>query len=229
MKKLSVSMSRNETILGWIYLLLYFLILPLVLQIANLLLGSPMDEAEFNFVFFATNFLCVVVIFWRFLIENGKRALKNVPAVLLGTIAGFFLYQLLSLAVGIFITYVYPDFFNVNDETINSMVQQKSQLMAMGVVMLVPLTEEVLFRGLFFQGLYRKSPILAYLISVLAFAALHVVGYIGQYEPAHLLLCLLQYFPAGISLAWACHKSGTIVAPILIHATVNAMGIAAMR
>ena len=34
---------------------------------------------------------------------------------------------------------------------------------------------------------------------------------------------------SGISLGWAYHKSGSIFAPILVHAAVNAMGIAAMR
>ena len=40
----------------------------------------------------------------------------------------------------------------------------------------------------------------------------------------------VAYTPySGISLGWAYHKSGSIFAPILIHAAVNAMGIAAMR
>ena len=44
-----------------------------------------------------------------------------------------------------------------------------------------------------------------------------------------LFLCLLQYVPAGISLAASYEYSGNIVTPILIHTAVNAVGMLAMR
>ena len=44
-----------------------------------------------------------------------------------------------------------------------------------------------------------------------------------------LLLCLLQYIPAGLFLAWSYARCNTIVAPVLIHMTVNAMGLYILR
>ena len=44
-----------------------------------------------------------------------------------------------------------------------------------------------------------------------------------------LLLCFLQYLPAGYCLAWCYANTGTIVTPILMHMIVNAYGISAMR
>ena len=58
---------------------------------------------------------------------------------------------------------------------------------------------------------------------------IHVMGYIGQFDWLTLVLCFLQYIPAGLWLAWAYEKSDSIFAPMLIHTAINAIGIYAMR
>ena len=228
MKKLSVSLTRSERILGWIYLFLYLLIIPVVLDLVNLFMGSPLNQAQINFIFFLINFISVWAIAWRFLVNNGKTAFSNIPKVLTGLIAGFFLYWVLNFVLSIIIFRIDPGFSNANDEYINQMSQQNSQLIAVGAVFLVPLTEEFLFRGLIFQSIYNRSRILAYLVSAVTFAALHVVGYITQYDPVRLLLCFLQYIPACISLAWSYAYSNSIWTPVLIHMAVNQIAISAM-
>jgi membrane protease YdiL (CAAX protease family) len=108
------------------------------------------------------------------------------------------------------------------------MVQENATLMNIGTVLLVPIAEELLYRGLVFRSIHSKSRVWAYVISILVFAALHVVGYIGMYEPMHLFVCLLQYLPAGFCLAWAYERADTIWAPILIHVSVNQMAMMSM-
>ena len=85
------------------------------------------------------------------------------------------------------------------------------------------------FRGLFFGSLYRRSKVLAYCLSVFVFALIHVLNYFGVYPVDLLCLCLLQYIPAGIFLAWAYEKSDSILCPILMHIVINAIGIFSMR
>ena len=102
-------------------------------------------------------------------------------------------------------------------------------LMLIGTVILVPPVEECLFRGLIFGLFHRRSRLAAYAVSSLLFCAIHVIGYIGYYEPLHLLLCFVQYLPAGLALGWAYEFSGSIYAPTLIHMAVNAIGILSMR
>ena len=109
------------------------------------------------------------------------------------------------------------------------MVADDYTLMIIGTVLLVPITEELLYRGLIFASLYNRSRVLAYIVSTLAFAALHVYTYIGTYPPEQLLLCLLQYLPAGICLGWAYAKTDSIWTPVLIHMTVNTIAVSAMR
>ena len=67
------------------------------------------------------------------------------------------------------------------------------------------------------------------LLSVFVFAAVHVVGYIGQWDTLTLVLCFVQYIPAGLCLAWSYTRSDTIFAPILIHAAINFIAIRGLR
>ena len=91
------------------------------------------------------------------------------------------------------------------------------------------IVEELLYRGIFFGGLYNRNRIVAFVVSTLIFAVIHVTSYVGYYPPVTLLLCFLQYIPAGIALAWAWMKSGSIITPIVMHMIINAIGITAMR
>ena len=124
---------------------------------------------------------------------------------------------------------IYPEFSNVNDDTISVMVQQNFPLMVIGTVVLVPITEELLFRGLIFRGIYNRSRFWAYAISAVAFSLPHVVGYIGMFDPLLLLLCFVQYLPAGLCLSWAYARADSIFAPVLMHMVINLIGMFAMR
>lgn len=222
-------MTRKEMIAGIIYLAVQLLVLPSLLLLLNDLFNSPLTPTELNFVFFAIDFLAITVIFHRFLIHSAKQALTKPFLCIRTAFLGLLLYWITSYLVGILIINIYPDFSNVNDQSIMALTQQNYTLMAIGTVLLVPITEETLYRGILFRGLYNRSPVLAFALSALAFSALHVVGYVGQYPPIHLAVCLLQYVPAGLCLAWAYSKADSIWAPILMHMTINQIGILSMR
>ena len=114
-----------------------------------------------------------------------------------------------------------PSFSNYNDAAIAEMARGNSFLMFVGTVILVPPVEECLFRGVIFRNLYKKSHAAGYLISMLAFACIHILGYIGQYSPLELVLAVLQYLPAGLCLGWSYIRGDSIFAPIFIHAAAN--------
>ena len=228
MKKLSVITTSKERLWGWIYLALQLLILPSLLYLCNIFFNFLLSDTEINFLFFALNFTCVTVIFHRFILENGKKALSSPLKVITTAISGYVVYTLLSYLLSTLIVSLYPEFYNVNDDYISGLVTNDFNLMIVGTVLLVPITEEVLYRGLIFSGLYNRSRALAYIVSILAFAALHVINYIGAYSPLHLLLCFLEYLPAGFCLAWAYAKTDSIWTPILIHTLVNFIALSVM-
>ena len=229
MKKLSVNFTKTELVLGWIYMVLQLLVLPIVLQVGNELAGKPLSDAELNFCYFALNFLCVTIIFGKYLLGNLKSFLARPGRSFAAVGFAFLGYWVLNFAVSMVIVTVYPDFNNVNDASVSQMVQDNFILTAIGTVLLVPITEELLFRGLIFRGIYNRSRFWAYAISAIAFSLPHVVGYIGQYAPLHLLMCFLQYLPAGLCLGWAYAYADSIFAPVIMHTLINLFGVFAMR
>ncbi len=226
---LTVSMTRTEQRAGFLYLLLQLFLLPNLLSVLNDTAGVPLNPAQLNFIFFSINFLSVTLIFRKFLLKTLRHTGSRIFLCLRTAFIGFFLYYLSTLILGLLLQHLSPDFSNVNDQGILAMARDNYTLMAIGTIILVPFTEEVFYRGLIFRQLHVRSRILAYTVSTFVFCCIHVVGYVGAYAPVTLLLCFVQYIPAGICLAWVYERSDTLVAPILVHMTVNQVSLSAMR
>jgi len=229
MKILSVSMTRREALWGWGYLLFQLFLLPLILITANTLLPHPLPEATVNFVYFLLNFLCILAIAHRFLLDSLRVALRSPFRCLRAAFLGLALYFVCNILLSNLIIRFRPDFVNINDNSISSMTQGHFTLVSIGTILLVPPAEEFLYRGLVFGHLYNKNKLLAYAVSTVIFSAIHVIGYIGSYDLELLLLCFIQYIPAGICLGWAYASADSIFAPILMHITINQIGMQAMR
>lgn len=225
----SCHLTSSETVGGLCYLLLQLFVLPGLLSWGNSLLQHPLSNAELNFAFYLVNFIAILLILHSFLGRNLHQATQHpailCQAVILGLAAYYACEQVLSLIVGQFL----PGFSNYNDASIAVMASSSYFLMAIGTIILVPPVEECLYRGVIFRNLYGKSHWAAYLCSMAAFSVIHIIGYVGAYTPAQLLIAFLQYLPAGLCLAWAYTKADTIFAPILIHAIINAVSIGLMR
>ena len=226
---LSVSMSLRQTIWGWILIFLHQLVIPLLIAYIGRFLPRALTLAELNIAVFISVFILAILIFRKFLWANFQVFKADPVKSLLTSLAGFGIYYAGSIVVAIFIGSIDPDFSNINDTTLMNMSQDNYWIMFLCVVFMAPLSEECMYRGLLFQGLHRKSRIVAYIVSVLAFAAIHVLGYIGSSDPQTLILCLLQYLPAGFALAWTYEKADTIWAPISVHVFVNLIGITVSR
>ncbi len=221
--------NRKEASWGWRYLAFEIVFLGYFLSIAIHFFRLPWDSTELNLVYFFLNFGAAIFLFRHFIRSSAITAVKRIPAILITVVAGLFAYYILSTAVGIAIVAIDPTFFNVNNQNLNAISQKYYWLTALCTVILVPVTEELLHRGAIFGGLYRRNRLAAYIVSTLVFALVHITAYIGYFAPKTLLLCYLQYIPAGLCLAAAYDFTGCIVTPILIHAAINAVGILAMR
>lgn len=228
-KLLYISMSRTEKILGWLYMAFSLLVLPALLTWVNGQLADPVNESTLNFVFYLTNFLFLVCIFHRFLRDSLVAAWRDIWNFIQAVILGYVAYWACSKAMEWIMAFILPGFTNVNDASISAMASTNYTLMAIGVVFLVPLAEEMLYRGLIFRNLWQTSKVAAYLVSMAAFAAIHVLGYIGSESVTTLVVCFIQYLPAGLCLAWTYTKADNIFAPVVVHAVVNAIAIGALR
>ncbi len=229
MNRLSVGMTKSETVITWCYLVFQFFALPVILVFANVYFRAPFNEAQINFIFFAINFTVVTTICHKFLIDSAKQALVSVFRCVRWAMGGIAIYWLLLIVLGMVTQSISPDYENLNDSSISQMAQGNFTLISVGTVLLVPIVEEVFYRGLIFRPLYNRCPVAAYCVSAVIFSAIHLVGYIGLYSPIALLISFLQYLPAGITLGLVYVKTDTIFTPILMHMIINWIGISAMR
>jgi len=228
-KLLYISMSRQEKILGWLYMAFSLLALPALLNWVNEQLADPVPESTLNFVFYLTNFLFITGIFHSFLRASLIAAWRDIWNFIQAVVLGYVAYLAASKVMDFLMPLLMPNFSNINDAAIAELARANYTLMLIGVVFLAPLCEEMLYRGLIFRNLWQSSKPAAYLVSMAAFAAIHVLGYIGSTDAAQLVLCFVQYLPAGLCLAWTYTKADNIFAPALVHAIVNAVAIGALR
>ena len=92
-------------------------------------------------------------------------------------------------------------------------------LQGISVIMLAPVAEELIFRGIIYNTTKQiTSRTAAVILSAVLFAAVH-----GQWA------LVLPLMGLSVALAWVYERSGTIIAPILLHASFNAVNFALIR
>jgi len=93
-------------------------------------------------------------------------------------------------------------------------------LAAIVIVLLAPVTEEIVFRGILFQSLDRRLGFwFAATVSSVVFCAIHVEVIMSQ------PLALVGMFVLSMILAASFHLSGSLIVPILVHAVFNATSL----
>ena len=228
-KSLSASMNRSETALGFAWWLFQLILLPSMMRAINGTVSRPLTDAELNFTYFLINFIAIVCIFHRFLGSSASYTLSHPVLFLESVVLGAVAYALCAYLMNQFLAMLAPGFSNQNDASIAALGRSSFYLTAVGTIILVPPAEECFYRELIFRTVYKHSHAAAYVVSICVFSLIHIAGFIGLYTPLELVLSFLQYVPAGLCLAWSFQRSGTIFAPILIHAMVNAYGICNLR
>ncbi len=87
------------------------------------------------------------------------------------------------------------------------------------IVAVVPVCEEIFFRGFFFGGLRRR---LAFPLAALGSAVLFGVVHLGDAN----LVAGLQLAVFGLFLAWLYEDTGSLLAPIALHVINNSIAFA---
>lgn len=89
-------------------------------------------------------------------------------------------------------------------------------------VVFAPVAEELFFRGMLYPAFAKRLGVWsAIVVTALLFALLHGVEPLLMADLGQSALVIGLIFPLGLLLAWAYHRRGTLLVPILIHATFN--------
>lgn len=100
-----------------------------------------------------------------------------------------------------------------NSAILNTMTQKETLIMTLYAVLIGPIMEELVFRKLLIDRLYRYGEAPAILISALAFGLFHM-----RTEQ------ILYAFAFGLGLAYLYCKSGRIRNTMICHITLNSIG-----
>ncbi len=226
-------LSSGELVGGTIFFVVYLLVLPFatepLFRLISILLDVNIGKGLQNTIYYYVIFALTVIIFHGFLARTSRNLMDNLGTAAKTLGAGLIalyglnelVYRLTHMLIG--------TQTNLNDMTINAQIDTAPRSTLVIVILLAPFVEEVLFRGLVFGGLRSHSRTVAYLVSCLLFAFLHVWQYAwGSHDVAYFWL-MVQYLVPGMVLAWAYDHSGTLWTSVGLHAAANALSVLALH
>ncbi len=228
-KSATTQMNHTERLAGTIFFVVYLLVMPLLadklFSLAELLLGTNIDAPLQNALYYYLLFAVTLVIFHSFLGLTTSHFFDSLNRSLTSLFLGLLVFYGSNELIYRVLCLFFGSRTNLNDSVIAAQVNAAPRTTALIVVLLAPFVEEVLFRGLVFGCLKEKSRVVAYAVSALLFAFLHVWTFaLSAWDMSYLIL-MLQYLVPGILFAWVYDRSGTLWTAILLHMSVNALAL----
>ena len=141
--------------------------------------------------------------------------LKEIKGKLLAwTVLVFCTFFILNIGLSLLITYFQPDYLSPdNQQAVEALVGQMASLGAfVNIVILTPITEEILFRGLIMKYTFPLIPALGALVASLVFTYLH--------GPANLIDFMI-YFILSAGITFVYWKTRKIEYAIFYHMIQN--------
>ena len=217
-------MTASEQGRGLAFFLLYLLVLPrLNAWLQQLWMGEgEVLVAEANVVYYAFLFTLAVFIFWSFLKKDFFGLLdwlpENLFAVAVGLLLAGGLYAVLSLLP-------FPAADPISPQYAQEFRAAPLSTLAL-ILLLIPVVEETLYRGLVYGALRSYSRVLAFGVSTVLYAFAQVWRYALDFsDPRYLLLALL-YLPMSAALTWCYDRGGSVWACVVLHGGLNGMILA---
>lgn len=231
-KPFKFPMSKNELLCGIIFLPIFIVPLRTLVLLILESVDPNISDQRYSMIFFLISFVIVFLIFRKFLKESFSDFLDGKFLSFSSILTGYIGFYLITYLVSI-LSFGLNAGPNPNDEALFKQVKLNPNVMIAISVLLGPIVEETLFRGVVFGSIRRKNRLLAYLISFLLFSAYHlweyvIAGFNGGSFDFGVLINLLDYLPASLALAWSYEKSGSVWSPILLHALINVLSITAV-
>lgn len=212
-------MSRSERRRGWVFFGLYLLIFPYLSAWMQRVLmgdGEPL-VAETGVVYYVFLFTLALLVFWSFLRRDFADLLDWLPENLFGIAVGLagtlllrYLLTLLPLPVSDPVPCQYAVQF--------ALAPAPTLVLTL---LLIPVVEECLFRGLIFGSIRQYSLPLAYGVSVLGYALASVWRYALETGDPRYLLLIVLYLPASAALTWCYDNGGSVWGAVILHSAVD--------
>lgn len=221
-------MNRGAKIAGWIYFPIHTVLLPLFLGTVLVLVSGKMpSEITCNIWYYAIGLAFTLIAMWKFLRRSYENMLDRLTYSFAMILAAYAVDVLLSLVLQLGMS-LFGELPIPNNDAIVDLAGRDYRRMIAVAVLMAPLVEECLFRGVIFGTLRQKSRFWAYLVSVLLFSLYHVWQYALVYADVRFLLSALQYVPVSIALAYCYDRTQSIWPPVFFHMFINALSLSVL-
>ena len=149
---------------------------------------------------------------------------KNIKIIAIAAVAG----QILAIPYGLLMEHLgLIEGLGANNQMAHDLLLANIPVMLIVMWVLAPIWEEILMRGMIFAPLRKRSRILAYAVSALAFGLLHTWSFMRESGiTTELLITTTLYFFPAISFSWAYEKTGSLWGAIATHTVSNIIGVA---
>lgn len=184
-------------------------------------------NAWFNLLIGLSTVILLMAVFKNFIIENWKifkqDLLENIIWILTIGIGVAYLFSYLGeLVVNLLLPFDAQE--ATNQALVTSLISSNVLIMSFQAVIVAPVVEELLFRGLVFNSIRQKSIVWAHVISAFLFGLLHVYSYILAGDMTEWIK-LIPYMAVGLALSFAYEKRQNIIAPIILHGVKNLIAV----
>lgn len=226
-------LRKSEFICGLIWLPIYLFAAQYPAIWIARLIGIDVNQASaigpFILIFSGLNAIVLTAIFLRFLIGQLQplrdRGRSLFPDLILGWLMEYGLSLVASFIAGMLLARLRLEYYNRNQEAFELAAALSPIAAIVNACLLAPFVEELMFRGLIFRGLYSRSRVWAYAVSMLAFSLAHTLSAILHQPAGITLVNVIVYLPAGFALAWIYERSGSIWESIFLHSVINAIAM----
>ncbi|MFV0394058.1 MAG: lysostaphin resistance A-like protein [Coprobacillaceae bacterium] len=107
-----------------------------------------------------------------------------------------------------------------NQQLVELLLNNAPLLMTFQAVVLAPIVEELLYRGLIFRTIYSYNKNMAHILSAFLFGFSHIYSGLFSGDLTQ-IIHIIPYMMMGFAFSYAYEKRGNICAPIIMHMLNN--------
>lgn len=212
-------LTRAELGRGWVFFALYVFLFPWLMGWVQRSYPGEFPVAEANVVYYLIIAALAFLVLWSYLKLSFRLLLDWLPENLFFFVTGLAGGEVLNVLVNLI-----P--LPVQNPSLMSYREQYFFAPAATILILVvlmPLVEEVFFRGLLFTTARSYSRVLGYALSVAVYAFYCAVPFVYAYGMLDLryLLLMVQYIPMALALTWCYDRGGSIWSAVALHMVFN--------
>ena len=213
--------TKTEVGLGLVWLVIHMFVCPMLLS----LLPQDTDPVMANALYYGVSLAVTLTFGMKLLRREFDHLLDRKFHCVKGFLAAYLFWYAMSLVMVAILTALNQSQDLPNDMAMDVLAQQNFRVTLTLSVIVAPILEEILFRGILFQSIRKHSRLWAYVASIAMFGLYHVWQFAYLYQDWTYLLYALQYIPITLALTWSYEHTGSLWVPIFFHASNNYMAM----